>query len=96
MLKEDYIELLKAKMMKHHWNNTTLSRRTGFSKAHIGNVLAGNGSDDALAAVCTALSIDVRTLLKGINIDNDSTEREHDSDKHREWKQVQSAPGVDK
>lgn len=69
LLRKDYLSFVKAKMLDYHWNNTTLSKKTGFSRAHIGNVLAGNGSDDALAAVCKVLDIDVRSLFEGFKLE---------------------------
>lgn len=64
LLREDYLKIIKARMIENHWNNTSISRRTGFSKAHIGNVMRGRGSDDAIGAVCQALSINIRDLFK--------------------------------
>jgi len=64
LLVEDYLSTIKAEMIKQFYNNTSLARRTGFSKAHIGNLLKGQGSDDALAAVCKVLGIDIRSLLR--------------------------------
>jgi len=64
MLREDYLSIIKAKMLDEQYNNSSLSRRTGFTQAHIGNLLRGRGSDDALAAVCNALGINVRNLFK--------------------------------
>lgn len=63
MLRPDYLQIIKAKQMELHWNNSALSRRTGLSKPHIGNVLKGHGSDDALAAICQVLNIDIRREL---------------------------------
>lgn len=63
MLRPDYLQIIKARMMEMHWNNSALSRRTGFSKPHIGNVLKGAGSDDALAAICQVLNIEIRRDL---------------------------------
>ena len=64
LLRDNYIAEIKAMMLSQHHNNTSLSRRTGYSKAHIGNVLKGDGSDDALAAVCTVLGLDIKSLFK--------------------------------
>ena len=64
MLREDYLIVIKTKMLNDQWNNSALSRRTGYSQAHIGNLLNGRGSDDALAAVCNALGINIRDLFK--------------------------------
>lgn len=91
LLKEDYLYFVKEAMLRRHWNNTTLSRHTGYSKAHIGNLLAGNGSDDALAAACTALNIDIRNLMKGFN-DNHNTTKQVDHDQVNEGSTGDTAP----
>lgn len=64
MLRIDYVRVLKARMLENRYNNTTLARRTGYSNAHIGNVLKGLGSDDALNAVCFALDMKITDLFK--------------------------------
>lgn len=64
LLRDDYIMIVKTKMLEEHHNNSSLSRSTGFSAAHIGNLLNGNGSDDCLGAVCKVLNLDVRSLMK--------------------------------
>ena len=64
LLKQDYLRTIKATMIEQHHNNTSLARETGFSKTHIGNVMKGMGSDDAIGAVCKVLGIPIRSLFK--------------------------------
>jgi len=64
LLREDYLRVIKATMVEQHRNNTNLARETGFSKTHIGNVMKGLGSDDAIGAVCRVLGINIRDLFK--------------------------------
>lgn len=56
-------------------NNSAISRRTGISKPHVGNVLKGAGSDDALAAICQVLNIDIRRDLFKPVIDEGGEDR---------------------
>lgn len=64
MLRPDYLRIIKARMLQRHYNNTALARETGYSRAHIGNILKGQGSDDGLAAICRVLGIEILSLLK--------------------------------
>jgi DNA-binding phage protein len=64
LLRPDYLIIIKQTMMEKHHNNTSLARETGFSKTHIGNVMKGLGSDDAISAVCKVLNIPIRSLFK--------------------------------
>lgn len=64
MLRDDYLAAIKTRMMEMRFNNAALARLCGYTPAHIGNVLKGHGSDDAIFAVCKALSIDITTLYK--------------------------------
>jgi hypothetical protein len=64
LLRPDYLQTIKAAMMEQHHNNTSLARETNYSKPHIGNVMKGNGSDDALAAICKVLRIEIRSIMK--------------------------------
>jgi len=63
LLREDYLGVLKARMMEQHHNQSSLARDTGFSPAHIGNVFRDKGSDDAIAAICRVLEMDIRKDL---------------------------------
>jgi len=64
LLRDDYLTQIKATMVEQHHNNTSLARETGFSKTHIGNVMKGQGSDDAIASVCKVIGISIRDLFK--------------------------------
>lgn len=63
-LSTNYLAVLKAKMLEKHHNFTSLARETQYSKTHIGNIFKGRGSDDAIAAVCKVLGIQVIDLFK--------------------------------
>lgn len=63
LLRSDYRAVLKASMMEQHHNHTSLARATGFSVAHIGNIFKDQGSDDAIAAICKILKLDIRKDL---------------------------------
>jgi len=62
-LRADYLQSIKVRMMEQHHNFTSLARCTGYSIAHISNIFKGQGSDDAIAAICSVLSIDIREDL---------------------------------
>lgn len=64
MLRDDYLNTIKVRMVELGFNNSSLARRTEFSVPHIGNILNGGGSDDALRTVCSVLGIGIRELLK--------------------------------
>lgn len=64
MLVDDYLDRIRIQMVMRHWNNSSLARRTGYTVAHIGNVLKGEGSDSALSVVLKALDIDLKAVLK--------------------------------
>ena len=63
MLRDDYLAVLKATMMKQHHNNSSVAKLTGYSNPHIGNIFKGTGSDDAIAAVCKVLGLDIQKDL---------------------------------
>ncbi len=63
LLRKNYLTTIKATMVEKHHNNTSLARETGFSKTHIGNVMEGQGSDNAIGAVCRVLGISIRDLF---------------------------------
>jgi len=63
LLRPDYLAVIKARMMEQHHNHTSLAKATGFSIAHIGNIFKQMGSDDAIAAICVILKLDIRKDL---------------------------------
>lgn len=64
LLRHDYVAILKAKAMETHHNYTSISRLSAYSIPHISNVFRGEGSDDAIGAVCSVLGVEVRSLFK--------------------------------
>jgi len=64
MLKDDYLSIFKLRMVELGINNSALARKTEFTPAHIGNILNGGGSDEAISAICNVLKLTITDLLK--------------------------------
>lgn len=64
MLRDDYIDIIKIRMVEQGHNNSSLAKVTNFSVPHIGNILNGGGSDEAIRIICSVLNLTIRDLLK--------------------------------
>ena len=64
MLRPDWLKVIKVRMAQQGHNQSSLARKSDFTPAHIGNILNGKGSDEALRIVCSVLELDITSLMK--------------------------------
>jgi hypothetical protein len=64
MLRDDYLNVIKIRMVENGHNNSSLAKATSFSVPHIGNILDGGGSDEALRTIISVLNLDLKSILK--------------------------------